>query len=105
MTPPDVLVASAEKLVARMPELSPLSAGILRAADLGLAQDSRSFAQKMGLAHALVLRECVILAEELGLIALEMRNDRSQRLFYRLSAQGQVLLKETFADDSAPTLG
>ena len=100
MTPPAPLLSGAEQLVARMPQLSLLAAGILVAADLGLAQDSRSFARKMGLAHALVLRECVTLAEELGLIDLEERNDRSQRIFYRVSVQGQVILKESFADDS-----
>lgn len=67
---------------------SPLGAGILAASWLGVASDSRSFARKLELAHALVLRECVSLAEEAELITIEDRQDKSQRLFYRLSPAG-----------------
>lgn len=74
------------------PALSPLAAGILAAAYTGLCQDSRSFASRFGVAHALVLRECVTLAEEQHLIELDNRQDPSQRLFFGLSDQGRETL-------------
>ncbi|MTI01950.1 hypothetical protein [Roseibium sp. RKSG952] len=80
-------------LMAESPEhLSPIGAGVLVAAHFGVSSDSRSFASKLGVAHALVLRECVTLAEEHQLISLENREERSQRLFYSLTAQGHDLL-------------
>lgn len=83
------LTIEIERLLADTPErFSPLGAGILAASWLGIAGDSRSFARKLEVAHALVLRECVALAEEAGLIILEDRQDKSQRLFYRLSQRG-----------------
>ena len=72
--------------------LSPIGAGILSALHTGLAENSRSFASKLGLAHALVLRECVALAEEAGLIIAEDRGERSQRLHLSLTASGEALL-------------
>lgn len=81
----------------RAGDLSPLGAGILSAAHLGFSQDTRSFASKLGLAHALVIRECVDLAEEAGVIALEDRGDRSQRLFFSLTDAGQALFEKVAA--------
>jgi DNA-binding MarR family transcriptional regulator len=72
--------------------LSPLAAGVLAAAHHGLSQDSRSFAAKLGIAHALVLRECVALAEDHRLIDLDDRHDRSQRVFFSLTEQGHNAL-------------
>ncbi|PIE12402.1 MAG: hypothetical protein CSA70_09625 [Rhodobacterales bacterium] len=85
----DPLALEIERLLADAPEaFSPLGAGILAASWLGIARDSRSFARKLELAHALVLRECVALAEEAGLIILDDRQDKSHRLFYHLSPAG-----------------
>lgn len=82
-------------LMERHPDsLSAMGAAILAAAHLGLSNDTRSFARKLGLAHALVLRECVSLADELKLIALEPSTDRSQRLFYHLTQDAHALLTE-----------
>ncbi|VDC20149.1 hypothetical protein [Pseudogemmobacter humi] len=75
------------------PALSPLGAGILAAHALGIAADSRSFARIFGIAHALVLRECVALAAEAGLIEPLRQDARSQRLHYRPSAPGEALLR------------
>lgn len=86
----DKLLSLASDLVDRAPEPpSFLGAGIMAAAALGLAEDSRSFARKLEIAHALVLRECVTLAEDLGLIEIDDRQDRSQRLFFKLSDLGR----------------
>ncbi|MEM7521664.1 MAG: hypothetical protein AAF307_11565 [Pseudomonadota bacterium] len=74
--------------------LSPLGAGILAAASLKISNDSRSFAAKLDIAHALVIRECVTLSDEHGLICLDEVMDRSQRVFYQLSARGQKLMAD-----------
>lgn len=80
-----------------MPGLSaavtgPVAAAVVVAAATGLACDSRSLANRLGLAHALVLRDCVALAQD-GVIALERRDARTQRLFYRLDEAGRMLAR------------
>lgn len=72
-------------------DLPGLGAGILAAAHLGIAADSRSFARQLGVAHALVLRDCVALSEA-GWLVLDRRDSRTQRLFYSLSPAGADLL-------------
>ncbi len=86
-----------EELVARLlipagSGLSPLSAGILAALDLGLARDSRTFARVFDVAHALVLRECTTLVEDQGFLSIMRRDERTQRLFPALTNTGQALL-------------
>ena len=66
-------------------ELTPLGAGILAAAHLGIAADSRSFAKTLGIAHALVLREVDGLSEEAGWLTVTKRDPRTQRTFYALT--------------------
>lgn len=66
-------------------ELTPLGAGILTAAHLGIAADSRSFAKTLGIAHALVLREVDGLSEEAGWLTVTKRDLRTQRTFYALT--------------------
>lgn len=96
------LIARLQALCARptgegSPELSGIGAAILAARALDLAQDSRSLARRLGLAHALVLRECQQLAQQPALIELDDPRDRSLRLFYRLSATGRRLIQEALA--------
>ena len=57
-------------------DLSPLGAGVVAAAHLAIADNSMAFATKLGVAHAIVLRECVMLAEG-GWLGLEDRGERS----------------------------
>lgn len=83
-----------DALQAKLPGLSLMEATLLVAAHQGLAHDTRSFAREMGLAHALVLRDCVALASEHGLLSLEDRGERSQRLFFNLTPAAQVLFAE-----------
>ena len=64
-------------------EMTPLGAGILTAAHLGIAADSRSFAKTLGIAHALVLREVDGLSEEAGWLTVTKRDPRTQRTFYK----------------------
>lgn len=88
----DLMRTISDLLLSNPDNLSPLGVGVLAAAHLGLSHDSRSFAARLGVAHALVLRECVALAEEHHLIDLEGRGDRSQRVFFALSERGQTTL-------------
>jgi len=71
-----------------MTELGPL---ILAAAKLEVAGDTRGFAHKFEVAHALVLREAQHLQDDLGLLELQDRSDKSGRLFFSLTAQGRSL--------------
>lgn len=89
----DALVQTIADLLEQNPvRLNPLSAGVLAAAHYGVSNDSRSFAAKLGVAHALVLRECVALADEHHLIELDDRQDKSQRVFFSLTKQGHETL-------------
>lgn len=88
MTPVHEFMALSARLAA---DLSGLEAGILAAAALGIARDSRSFANRIGVAHALVLRDCVAL-EEAGLLVAERRETRTQRLYYGLTPRAEALL-------------
>ncbi len=78
-------------------DVSPLEAGILAAAHLGMARNSRDFAKQAEIAHALVIRACVDLGELKGLIMLERRGDRSQRVFFQLSGAGRTLIEAALA--------
>lgn len=73
--------------------LSPLGPLLMAAAALGLAKDSRGFARRFDLAHALVLRELVSLEADLGLVITENRDERTSRLWYRLSDAGMAVLQ------------
>ncbi|MEM6903624.1 MAG: hypothetical protein AAF556_10355, partial [Pseudomonadota bacterium] len=75
-----------ERLLGAHPDmLTPIGAGLLATAHLGLNSDSRSFAKDMDMAHALVIRECTLLADDHGLLVLEDREEPSGRLFFTLT--------------------
>lgn len=69
-------------LVARLraddPLLTPIQAGLVVAAGLGIAGDSRTFARLLGLAHALVLRELTALVAR-NLLRVTKRDGRTMR--------------------------
>lgn len=69
-------------------DLGPL---VLAATALGVARDSRSFARLFETAHALVIRECTHLSEDLTLLTLDNRGDKSGRIFFELTASGRAL--------------
>ena len=73
-------------------ELTPLGAGILAAAHLGIAAESRSFAKTLGIAHALVLRELDGLSEEAGWLTVIKRDPRTQRTCYALTDRAAARL-------------
>lgn len=70
-------------------QFSRLGAGIIAGVLLGVANDSRSFARLLDVAHALVLREVNVMASDDGLLQVTRRDARTQRSFYELSAAGQ----------------
>jgi hypothetical protein len=76
--------------------LSPLGSAILAAIDLGVAKDSRTFSRKLGIEHAIVLREVTALSNELGFLTVIARNDRTQRSELALSEKGRHLLSRAF---------
>lgn len=92
MSSPEAYMALVERVMAAS-GLDGLAAGIIAAAALDIARDSRSFANLLGVAHALVLRSCVALSEG-GFLTIERRDARTQRLFYSLTAQGQHMAQK-----------
>lgn len=75
------LVAKAQE---RDDRLTSIQAGLLVAAELGIAEDSRSFARLLGIAHSLVLRELNALTEREGVLDIVKREPRTMRVHYRL---------------------
>lgn len=78
-------LARVESLVAADPRLTPLSAGILAAAELDIAHDSIAFCRALDMSHALVLREIDALAHEFGLIRVIKRDSRTSRTSYEIT--------------------
>ncbi|NKK76753.1 hypothetical protein [Rhizobium leguminosarum] len=81
------LVAAAQ---GRDNRLTPIQAGLLVAAELGIARDSRAFARLLGIAHSLVLRELNGLAEREGLLRIVKRDLRTMRVHYMLPPRDEV---------------
>lgn len=88
-TVPDAehFLALVARLQAEDPQLSAIQAGLLAAASLGIAHDSRAFARHLGLAHALVLRELNALAERGDRLSIEKRDARTMRTHYVLTGK------------------
>ncbi|MBY5761538.1 hypothetical protein HFO06_00200 [Rhizobium leguminosarum] len=81
------LVAAAQ---GRDNRLTPIQAGLLVAAELGIARDSRAFARLLGIAHSLVLRELNGLAEREGQLRIVKRDLRTMRVHYMLPPRDEV---------------
>jgi hypothetical protein len=78
--------------------LSPIGAAILAAVFFGIAKDSRTFSRKLGIEHALVLREITVLSREgLNFLQIVGRHDRTQRTEIALGDNGQLLLSRAIA--------
>lgn len=73
--------------------LSGLGAGIVAAAHLDIASDSRSFSRLLGIAHALVLREMTGLSAEGGPLLITARDERTQRTRYALTPAGEEMVR------------
>ncbi|MGO7581524.1 hypothetical protein ACC689_03440 [Rhizobium ruizarguesonis] len=70
--------------------LTSIQAGLLVAAELGIARDSRAFARKLGIAHSLVLRELNALAEREGVLRIVKRDLRTMRVHYTLPPRDEA---------------
>ncbi|MBY5419880.1 hypothetical protein U8P76_34410 (plasmid) [Rhizobium johnstonii] len=81
------LVAAAQ---GRDTRLTSIQAGLLVAADLGIARDSRALARMLGIAHSLVLRELNVLAERQGVLQIVKRDPRTMRVHYTLSPRDEA---------------
>ena len=90
----EALMTAVSALLTRDPALTPIQAAVLAACGLGIAEDSRSFANRLGIEHALVLREAGELAEATGLLVLGKQDARTMRQWYSLSASVKALLQE-----------
>lgn len=77
------LLALVAQLQGEDPLLTGIEAALIAAAATGLAGDSRTFARRLGLAHALVLRALNALAER-GPIRIDRRDARTMRMHYSL---------------------
>jgi hypothetical protein len=88
-------------LEGRALEISPLAAAVLVAIDMGIA-DSRSFARRLGVEHALVLREIANLSGPDGLVVVTGRQPKTLRTSLALSARGERFL--TLAAPSSTTV-
>lgn len=88
-------------LATRSDLVDPMGAAVIAAAHLDLCHDSRTFARIFGVAHALVIRAVTTLSDEAGLLEVEHRSERSQRIRYRLTSRGQALAAPVAAWASA----
>jgi hypothetical protein len=85
-----------------LPDLSPVGAAILAAIHFGIASDSRSFSLKLGIEHALALREITALSSpELGLLEIVSRNERTQRTQIALTTKAAQLLSRAIISKCA----
>lgn len=87
-------MAIVDALMAVSSSLTSLGAGIIAGLALDIATDSRTFARLLGIAHALVLREILLLGQDGGYVRIKQRDPRTQRTRYELSAAGQRLVEE-----------
>ncbi|MBX2832173.1 MAG: hypothetical protein KTR23_13700 [Rhodospirillales bacterium] len=81
---PDAFLDLVGQLIATRPELTPIQASILIAAQQDIAHDSRTFARLLGLSHALVLRELNTLLQADDVLKLIKRDPRTLRTHYVL---------------------
>ncbi|MBY5378004.1 hypothetical protein ACC713_31710 [Rhizobium johnstonii] len=81
------LVAAAQ---GRDTRLTSIQAGLLVAADLGIARDSRAFARILGIAHSVVLRELNVLAEREDVLQIVKRDPRTMRVHYTLPPRDET---------------
>jgi hypothetical protein len=78
-------------ICASAPSLTAVGSAILAACHLGIARDSRTFSRKLGIAHALVLREISAISGDDGFLSVVGRNERTHRVELALTAKGQQL--------------
>jgi hypothetical protein len=89
----DRFLGAVSAICAKDPRLAPLGAAVLLANYLGIARNSRTFARKLGVEHALVLREVTTLSGLGGLITIVERNARTQRTELSITPEAADLVR------------
>lgn len=89
MSDADAFMAQVETLTARAPDLAPLHAALLLAIANGIAADTRAFARRFGVAHALALRAVAELEDRF--LRSGTRDPRTQRTRLSLTDAGRAL--------------
>lgn len=93
-------MAMVEKIMETAPAgIDTTGAALLCAIHLGIGSDSRSLSKKLGIAHALVLREITSLSEVY--LTVTKRDDRTQRTFLELSQLGKGVTEAAYATSGA----
>jgi len=82
-------MAAVEQIRGQSQQLTATGAAILLAIHLDIATDSRSIANRLGLAPALVLRAIAALSPRF--VRVTKRDARTQRSFLEATAEGQAL--------------
>lgn len=89
-------MAMVDKIMETAPEgVDATGAALLCAIHLGIGSDSRSLSKKLGIAHALVLREITALSGTY--LTVTKRDDRTQRTFVALSPTGENITEAAYA--------
>ena len=68
-------------------------AALIAAIFLGVGSDSRSLSNKLGIAHAIVLREITALSSRF--LTISRRNARTQRTWLELTREGAELARQS----------
>ncbi len=83
-------------------EVSATGAALIAAIHFGIGRDSRSLSNKLGIAHALVLREINALAGTL--VTVTRRDARTQRTFVELTSDAETLAQSASQNCAMPSL-
>ena len=95
MTTEDDLMDMVNKIIAQNSDnVSAMGAAILVATEREICQDSLSFARIFEVGHAVVIRECNSLAEEVRFLNIDGRKESSQRLKYSLTTEAKTMLEQ-----------
>ncbi|WP_313616976.1 hypothetical protein [Agrobacterium sp.] len=93
-------MAMVDKMMETAPDgVDATGAALLAAIHLGIGADSRSLSKKLGIAHALVLREITALSGTY--LTVTKRDDRTQRTFVTLSPSGEEMTTTAYATSGA----
>lgn len=85
-------MATVDRLLKAAPaRLQPTGAAIIAAMYQGIGSDSRGLSSKLGIAHALVLREINELSG--AMLHIVERDDRTQRTFVALTQEAQIIAR------------
>ncbi|MGY5808714.1 hypothetical protein ACXHXG_13440 [Rhizobium sp. LEGMi198b] len=91
-TEPQIFFDLVENLVQVNRHLTVLQGALLVACALDIASDSRAFSKRLGVEHALVLRDLNVLDANDGPLVIAKRDPRTLRSHFHLTANGRAML-------------